>query len=216
MELPGTRRQDIGRLSRFLTKYSHPRFQLLLLLLVAGSAGAGASFVLLRFGLAAMWLRYPLAAVIGYLTFLGLLRLWVQYQLSGPVIPEETGESQSVVPARRKPSAWDALDLLDLGSVLDDLPVAIIVIAIVIVLIVVIGIVVAAPVLLAEVLLDGLLVAGLWHRLNLRSAGSSLGSAVQATVGPALVVVICLGLIGFALQSIDPRADSIGDLVRSD
>jgi hypothetical protein len=216
MQEASSRRDQIGRLSRFLTKYSQPRFQLFLILLLTASAGAGASFVLLQIGLTSMWLRYPCAAVIGYLIFLTLLRLWAQWQLSGPIVEQETHDTTPEVEAKSKGSAWDLnpFDVLDVGSVFDDLPIAILVVAVLIVVIVVISVIVMAPVLLAEVLLDGLLVAGLWHRFTRYGAESSLGGAVRATVFPATVVVTCLGVIGYVLQVVAPGADSIGDVFR--
>jgi hypothetical protein len=216
MEETSSRKEQIGRLSRILRKYSQPRFQLFLILLLTASAGAGASFVLLKVGLAAMWLRYSLAALIGYLTFLGLLQLWVQFQLSDPLVAMKVSETKPEGEAKSMWSAWDVnpFDLLDIGSMFDDLPIVILVFAVLVVLIVVIGIIVAAPVLLAEVLLDGLLVAGLWHRFKRYGAGESLRSAVRATILPAIFVVVCLGAIGLALQQLAPGADSIGDVFR--
>lgn len=213
-----SRQKQLGKLTRFLKKYSEPRFQLFLILVLTGSVGAAVSFVLLNSGLHRMWLRYPLAAIGAYLSFLALLRLWAQYQLSRPHLPLEQGdaepETEPAPPLKKKESFWraDCLDVLDVAAAFDDLPVAILVLALVIVLVIAVGIIVAAPVLFAELLLDGLLVAGLWRRFTNHGTGSSLGSAVRGTVLPATIVVACLGVMGFMLQLIEPGADSIGDI----
>ena len=52
-----------------------PRGQLTLIVAGAGIAGFLGSAALLRGGVEAMWLRYPLAVAAGYLAFLGLLPL---------------------------------------------------------------------------------------------------------------------------------------------
>src|SRR5262245_59636764 len=212
-----SRQAQIGRLSRFLKRSSRPRFQVFLILLLTASVGAGTSFALLKAGLTSMALRYPCAALVGYLTFLTLLRLWAEWHLSAPALAMEVYEAEPEAGLRSKTSVWDhvnPLDFLDLG-VIDVLPLLILVLAVLAVVIVVIGVIVAAPVLLAELLLDGLLVTGLWHRFKEHGHGSTLGAAVRATVLPAAIVIVSLGVIGFFLQSIAPGADSIGDLFRS-
>lgn len=51
-----------------------------MLLVVVGTVGVGmlSSTMLLTFGLRIIWLRYVLAAVIAYVGFLGLVRLWIR------------------------------------------------------------------------------------------------------------------------------------------
>lgn len=55
---------------------------MLLILWGTGMAGFLLSFLLLRAGLSAMWLRYPLAVGLAYGVFLALLRVWLSYQES--------------------------------------------------------------------------------------------------------------------------------------
>jgi hypothetical protein len=210
------RQEQIGRFRRILVKYSQPRFHMFLIMLLTASVGAGTSFVLLKEGLTWMWLRYPIAAIIAYLFFLTLLRLWVQYKFSDLNLLPETGIVEQESGARAKQSIWGKIpiDLFDLAWGIDDFPVVIFVIAILAVIIVIFGIIIAAPILMSEVLVDGLLVAGLWHRFNRYGEESSLGGAVRATILPATIVILCLGIIGFFLQIIEPGADSIGDVFR--
>lgn len=56
---------------------SHPRLHASLILLLTGLAGFIASFALLRLGIEAMWLRYPVAILFAYGVFLVLLRVWL-------------------------------------------------------------------------------------------------------------------------------------------
>jgi hypothetical protein len=210
------RREQVSRLSRFLAKYSQPRFQLFLILVLTAAVGAGTSFVLLKNGFNNMWLRYPIAAVIAYLTFLALLRLWVQCKLSQLDFSHEAYLSEPEPEPKSQRSTWDTslFNFLDLVCWFDDFPVAILMVAAVIILVVVLGIIVAAPVLMAEVLVDGILVAGLWHRFMLCGKPSSLRGTIRATILPAIAVVVCLAIIGLILQMFEPGANSIGDVLR--
>jgi hypothetical protein len=77
---PAGRPELVSRLRDRLSRHGAPRTQLLLILLVAGSAAFVLSAVGLAAGFSSMTLRYPLAALFGYLTFLGLIRLWIGWQ----------------------------------------------------------------------------------------------------------------------------------------
>jgi hypothetical protein len=211
------RQEQIGRLKRLLIKYSQPRFQMFLILLVTISIGAATSFVLLKSGLTGMWFRYPVAAIVAYLAFLIMLRLWVQYKFSDLNFAPDADVAQPEPETWSKDSIWKLkfIDFFDLAWGIDDFPVLFFIVAfLAILLIVVWWIIIAAPALIAEVIVDGLLVAGLWHRFRRYGETSSLGGAVRATMLPAIIVFVCLAIIGFFLQMIKPGADSIGDLFR--
>jgi hypothetical protein len=51
---------------------------MLVLVCLTGAAGFAASYLLLQAGLTSMALRYPLTMAIGYVVFLGLVRLWLR------------------------------------------------------------------------------------------------------------------------------------------
>ena len=75
-----TRARAVELAQRLLSRRGRPRLQMSLILLLTGSAGFLLSFVLLRAGLAQMWLRYPLAISFSYCVFLFLLSLWLRAQ----------------------------------------------------------------------------------------------------------------------------------------
>ena len=210
------RRKQIGRLKRILLKYSQPKFQMFLIMLLTASIGAGASFVLLKAGLTAMWLRYPVAAIIAYLAFLVILRAWVHHRFGAMNIPPDANYMETDTDTGTQRSIWKThfIDFVDLSCAIDDFPAAVLFLAASGVIVVILGIIIAAPVLMAEVLVDGFLVAGLYHRFKRYGEESSLGGAVRTTILPVIIVVICLVTIGFIFQAIEPRADSIGDLFR--
>lgn len=75
---PGWQRErKIESLKRRLMRKSHPRLHASIILSLTGLAGFLASFLLLRLGVSAMWLRYPVAILVAYCVFLLLLRLWL-------------------------------------------------------------------------------------------------------------------------------------------
>jgi hypothetical protein len=67
----------VERVRRMLLRRGMPRVQMSLILAATGASGFVASFVMLRIGLSAMWLRYALAVLLAYLVFLVLLRVWL-------------------------------------------------------------------------------------------------------------------------------------------
>ena len=66
-----------------LVRRTSPRMHMLGLVVVTGGVGFLASYALLHAGLRSMALRYPIAALVGYAVFLGLIRLWIrQYRVT--------------------------------------------------------------------------------------------------------------------------------------
>ncbi|MCB1917067.1 MAG: hypothetical protein KDG52_15290 [Rhodocyclaceae bacterium] len=72
------RRAHVLKIRRRLEQESFPRLQMGLVVTLTGVAGLLASFVMLRAGIDAMVVRYPLAVVCAYLAFLLLLWLWLR------------------------------------------------------------------------------------------------------------------------------------------
>ncbi|HET9482007.1 MAG TPA: hypothetical protein VFP98_09655 [Candidatus Polarisedimenticolia bacterium] len=215
---PARRQREVGRISGYLRRFGSPRFHLLLVLLMTGAVGALVSALLLELGLSRMWVRYPVAALAAYASFLGLLRWWARAHIARPDVAAEIENAGAGNPAEAKSSITDGLsasDFLDLPLDLADAPVVLLAYGIIIVVIILILALAAAPVLLAEVLLDALLVAGLWRRLSRDRGAGTLRGAFRTTRVPAAIVIVCLGVIGLCIQTIDPSARSIGDLVRS-
>jgi hypothetical protein len=86
------RERKIESLKRRLQRKSYPRFHATLILLLTGLAGFLVSFILLRLGVSAMWLRYPLAILVAYGVFLILLRVWLSLS---------------------RPREWDVLEIVE-------------------------------------------------------------------------------------------------------
>jgi hypothetical protein len=80
-------------------------------------------------------------------------------------------------------------------------------------LIAIVWVVYVAPVLLAEVALDAAVISTLYRRLRRQDVGHWAGAVLRRTWFPAMVVIIAMGLAGFALQKVVPDARSIGEVV---
>lgn len=79
---PRWRERARRALEGYFQKRSPPRLILSLILILTGFAGLVVSFGLLHAGLFAMWIRYPVAVLAGYGVFIGLLRLWLEFERS--------------------------------------------------------------------------------------------------------------------------------------
>ena len=235
-----TRLAAVRKIRTQLIAKGYPRLAVATLLAGAGITAFASSVLLLGLGLEQMGLRYFLAVVVGYVTFLLLIRVWIAlnrdaHDLSVPdlfhAVPDlphgsiETATDASFSGGSSGGGAshsWGEpnVEIADLSDVdADDAwPV---VIAVVVAAILAVGAIIAlwyvvytAPILLAEVALDAALVAGMYRKLRREEAGHWLGSAVRRTWKPAAIVAICLTAAGLVMQWAVPSALSVGEVFR--
>jgi hypothetical protein len=226
---PGFKWRERARraLENYFRRRSLPRVMLGLVLMITGIIGFTVSYGLLHLGLLAMWLRYPLAVVGAYASFLALLRLWVELEqrrfdpreleLDAADDDEERDHRRRAPPARSDDSWLDWLDLPDFFDFDIDGGEGCLVVALLgVVVALVIGILVAlvgAPALVAEVFLDAFLVTALYRRLRVAAQEHWLGTAVRKTWKLALSAALLLALAGWVLGLLAPGAVSIGPAV---
>ena len=77
--VPRSRGALIGQVATHLERQHWPRTTLATILAVSGFVAFLASYLALSAGLVNMAIRYGLSALVGYLTFLACVRLWVHY-----------------------------------------------------------------------------------------------------------------------------------------
>ena len=217
MDSETKRRRAIRGLAEFLRRRSFPRLALGIVLALTGLAGFGISFFLLKAGLGAMWLRYPVAVLGAYGIFLLLMRGWVeieqrQINLEDPEVLEalETGAPE---PMRTSgDSNWlDWLDVPDL-NIFDAegcLPTILLGVVVALIGMVVVALI-GAPVLLAEVLIDILLAGILYRRLKRAAQEHWLGTCIRKTWFFVLCTAGLLFIAGLCLTIVAPEAQSIG------
>jgi hypothetical protein len=217
----------VEALRRRFARAGSKRLEIQGILLATGVVGFIASFVMLRLGLEQMWLRYPLAALAGWLVFLGLVRLWAEAERKRFASEEEidalatiagNGKMTSTEPGhlRRDGESWHWLDwfnpfdLIEGGEgCLVGLLVFVVIVALGGVILSIISVIGGAELLLAEVVLDAVLVTALYRRLQHLEARCWLESAMRQTVKPVLVTIIFLAAAGLLFQVLAPDAHSI-------
>lgn len=202
------RDQIIEEVKENLLQRSLPRFLMTLMILLTGMAGFLASFVMLRFGLEKMWLRYPLAILVSYIVFLLLLRiwLWLQQPKDGPSLDADISVADFDIGSS---SGSDGFSF-DFGIDLDDGAILIIVlIVLAMVLFALVYVVYIAPVLLAEILVDGLVISSLSLGLKETDRQHWLSSVLKRTWIPLLIIVALFVIAGATLQTTHPEARSI-------
>jgi len=225
----GLRSYAIKRAEQYLLRKDVPRLQMLMIVTATGAAGFLFSFALLHLGVETMWIRYPVAVAMAYSVFLLLLRLWLAYQSA--ILAGDRGGGGGVADLLDIPVDQIADGLLQLGTDqagdigsgagiadifdLDEIVFLIVaVVAIIGALAASLYIVYMAPALFAEVLVDGFVVSCLYRRLRKGEPRHWIYGAVRRTWIPALVTVLLLGLAGYAMQTLAPTANSIGDVCR--
>jgi len=101
----------------------------------------------------------------------------------------------------------------DLGDGDDLIWIILVVVALAVALIAVFYVIYIAPALLAEILVDGVLVTGIYRRVRKLERKLWLTTAIKKTILPAIIIALCFGIAGFAMQQSAPEARSIGDFL---
>lgn len=237
-----TRADAIARVHAHLHASGYPRVVVLFIVALSGGVAFLASAGLLRLGLEQMGVRYPLATLAGYVTFLILIRVWLAYRRGMDDDHNLASEIANTIPSDsvpvRLPDRPDAV-MFDGGRTggggggemweqstsgiggtfdipdADELwPIVLGALCAVGALFALVYVVWAAPLLLAEVALDAAVIGGLYRRLRREDARHWLDSAFRRTWLPATAISLTLMAVGFAAQWAVPTAQSIGDVVR--
>lgn len=130
--------------------------------------------------------------------------------LSEPASLATTGSDTGVADTSPSDGGWSPD--FDLG---DDFAIPLLVVLIVAALVLSsLYVVWSAPVLFAELLLDGALAVGLYRNLKRIQSRHWLQSALRRTFWPFLLTTLVLASAGYALQRIEPGADTLGDVIQ--
>ena len=215
----------LRRAEAWLRARGTPRFHMLLIVSATGAFGILFSFLMLKAGVSAMCLRYPLAVGLAYLVFLALLRLWLSCQMTD-ASPVTTHDDYGVTDAllnipdvgtgigrggtSSDGSAGDAIAALDLDELFF---VVIAVVAICAGLLVCLYLVWTGPALLAEVLVDGLVMSRVYKTMKVAGQPYWMSGVLRRTWLPATLVAMFFAVAGFAMQKVSPDAKSIGPVV---
>lgn len=236
-----TRREALAQIRARFIGGVYPRLTVLAFVGLSGAAALGVSAGLFRLGMEQLGYRYAVATIAGYAVFLLLIRIWIAFfrprespdvldllpdvPISDPSVGDapvgfsggSSGGGGASVSWGSHPDGAPNIPLPDIDA--DEAwPV---VVAAIVAAVVLLGAVVAtlyvvyyAPVLLAEIALDAALVTGIYRRLRRQDARHWLGSAIGHTWKPALVIMVCLFVLGTVLQWANPSMRTIGDVLR--
>ncbi len=213
-------------IKRYFQKRARTRLMIWGVLGFTGAVGFSVSYTLLAAGVGAMWIRYPLAVLAGYVVFLGLVRMWVEWeqerfeaQRQAQLGPDFLDEKLSVRPYKASGSSdWPTwLEFLDIPSLSFEPEGCLAalggLVALAGVAVLVLGLI-NAEALIAEGFVDTFLVLGLYRRMRRAAREHWLGGMVRQTLAPAVVAALVLGFGGYLLQQYAPEAKSIGPAVR--
>jgi hypothetical protein len=208
-------------LEKYFARRSAPRLILSLILILTGLASLIVSLELLRAGLMAMWVRYPIAVLAGYGSFIGLLRLWLKFE-RGRFDPraEEFESAIAPTPSPAATSNWkerlprrrwyDWLDFPDVFDLDEGCLIALLLGVVVALIGLAVFAILSAQAFIAEVFLDAFIVSVLYRRLRIAAREHWLGTAVRRTWILALLTAALLSLAGWCLEKAAPGSHSIG------
>ena len=235
--------KEIRRLRQNLERDGFPRLQMFLLVSITGGAGFLASYLLLRFGLDTISLRYLAALGCAYAVFLFLLWLWLRTRAddysdfpdisnlpsgrsgSGPEFSAKGGDFGGGGASGRFDGAHEAVssspdfdapvgEALDVISGADELALPLAALALLAAMLLSsLWVVYTAPVLFAELLVDGVLAASLYRRLRGLETRHWLETALRRTFWPFALTALVVAGGGWAMQLYAPEAHSIGQVI---
>jgi len=195
-----------------------PRLQMSLLVALAGAAGFLGNWGLLHAGFGNMALRYPLAVLLAWGAFLGLLWIWLKARDQDDVT--DAGDALDLLPdsapthGGHAASDAGAADLFDGLAAADEFALPLVAIVFVVTLLLAARwIVTGAPTLFAELLVDSALSASLYHRMRHGDANHWLDTAWRRTRKPFVITAAVLALLGFAVQTAHPGAHTLGQAI---
>jgi len=235
--------KEIQRLRQGLERDGFPRLQMFLLVSITCGAGFLASFLLLRFGLDTMWLRYLAALGGAYAVFLFLLWLWLRTRTEdygdfpdisslpsgrGGSSPEYNGKGGDFggggASGRFDGAHESALsspdfdapvgEALDVVSGADEFALPLAALALFAALVLSsFWVVYTAPALFAELLVDGVLAASLYRRLRGLETRHWLETALRRTFWPFALTALVVAGCGWAMQLYSPEAHTVGQVI---
>lgn len=101
--------RELARVRRALGGLHSLRLQMMLIVALTGAVGFLASVTLLSGGMAAMWMRYPLAVAAAYASFLLFLWCWLRLKWDfDPSIDVGSGPGNAGASVNDPPLPWEA------------------------------------------------------------------------------------------------------------
>jgi hypothetical protein len=237
-----SRERAIEEIKQRLLSSGDPRLEMFVILSVTGTLGFFASLLMLNLGITNMALRYPLAVLFAYCTFLMLLRIWLSFKCGREIEPDVDvdvpdidlsqphhdagpgsfefggggGGADTVRNSVVSRSASGSKTIEGGGGFSVDLDdgwlIVLAIAALAGALIVCAYVVYSAPVFLAEILLDSLLLAGLYRKLKKTEGRHWVLSAVSRSWIPIVLVMVFFAIAGYLMQLAAPEAHSIGQV----
>lgn len=219
----------LRRVEQHLRSRKRPRLEMSLIVGLSGLSALLGAFLMLRCGLDSMALRYPIAVLLAYGVFLGLLRLWlVLHTRPGSSAPSvdvsdgcdaaELGLEMGRSAAQAADVAGDAMKssetMVDGFDADADAFLFLAAMAFVTGLLASAYVIWTAPTLLAELVVDSILIVGLHRRWRHRIPADWWRGTVRRTWIPALTMALAFGMGGFALQQASPGSRSLGPALR--
>ncbi len=213
-----------------------PRLKVFLIVTATLVTGLGTSFLLLKCGVQAMWLRYSLAALFAYAAFFLYMRILIYwfYSIShekdiirqrvaatldnadGDSVGDAIETAVDVVDAASSVSADSGgSGLPDIGDLFSDGDAVPFVIGIIILFGIFISsfyVVYIAPELIFEITFEALVSVGFYRMAKREQRKDWMQSTFRATIWPFVITLVLAAVGGLVIQMIDPEAIKMRDL----
>jgi hypothetical protein len=191
------------------------RFHAALIILCSSLITLGVDVGLLRLGLSAMMLRYPLAIIAGYGAFLLGVKMWLEYSGINEYLNEERARELVQLRPTRHKGSWDGagLDFLSFGDEMGCMIVILIFFLFIAAGVLFFwGIGAFATHLFADVVLEIILAAGLVTGLQKSESSNWLNGVWRTTKYWLILVLIAAVSFAYWAQKNYPDATTLGQV----
>lgn len=221
---PSRRFASRASLAGWLVRHGFPRLAVALAVAICIGVGFASTVGLRRLGVPAMWIRFPLALIAAYLTFLALLK-FLLWNAARRLEREQHAVRRDAFRRQGRRNDSEPSGLADaVGDFFGDvefhhqhvdprgLPILLILLLSVTVVLICLHTIWIAPSLLAELIVEGGLATWLCRPAFRRPEEGWLPVALERTGAAVVMMTFCVLTIGLVLQLYFPGAETIPEV----
>ncbi|MCW7494736.1 hypothetical protein ND861_18905 [Leptospira sp. 2 VSF19] len=218
-KVENTKSKGLDQIKTILLNRGNPRFQMFVILSATFLSATLSSIVLLNLGISLMYIRYPIAIFIGYLSFFLFLRIWVFFAFKSMNLhPDESFNLLRIDSNKFNSSSDINFSSAPYDFLFDHEQAFLIKLFLILTLsiLVIFGYVIfISPIFLSELVFESFALTFVYKKIKNYQRVGWYGVVIKNTIVPFLILLAIFTFIAFIIQSALPEIKSMGDLINS-